>query len=99
MTALHSQHKLIHGYLLPDFCEAVGIEPNKENVLAVKEIFKRYLQVKSTAALSDRDFSRFASAVCMISAREFGVEIPKEFAQKTMRDLLTETTRKYDTDY
>lgn len=90
MTATHSQHKYVHGYLLPDFMEALGIESTKENVLAVKEIFKKYLKVGSTAALSDGDFSKFASAVSMLAAREFGVEIPKDFADKTMRDLFKE---------
>jgi hypothetical protein len=97
MTARVSQHRILNGIILPQFCEAVGIYPSKDNVEEVKKLFKRYLKVASTAALSDRDMSMFIQAVCMLSAREFGVELTFDFAKKTMIEILNEVN--YDFNY
>ena len=90
-----SQHRLLNGIIIPQFLEAMGIEPTKEMVLNVKEMFKKYLKVRSTAALSDRDMSRFIQAFLMLAAREFSVELTFDFAKKTMEQILTETNRSY----
>jgi len=65
-----------------------GIPYTKENALAVKSIFKEYLKVASTAALSDSVFSSFSQAFAMLAAREFGIEVPLNEASKSMEELL-----------
>jgi len=89
-VATHGQHKLLNGILIPDFLLSLGIEVSKENVLATKEMFKRYLRVAHTSLLDDNNMQKFCGAFCMISAREFGREIPISEAEKTMTQLLKE---------
>lgn len=89
--ATPSQHKLLNGIIIPQFLEGVEIEVTKEAVLETKEIFKRYLRVHSTASLSDRDMSHFINAFVMLAAREWGIELTEDFAEKTMRQILNET--------
>jgi hypothetical protein len=55
-----------------------------------KMMFKRYLGVRSVASLTDSEYSKAMSAVFMLMAREFGVEIPKHQSEQTMRELLKE---------
>ena len=86
--ASHLQFRILHGVLIPDFLRQIGVEPTEEAVLETKEIFKRYLRVKSTAALSDAVMSQFISALCMLFSREFGIEVPLSEASKSMKELL-----------
>ena len=94
--ATWSQHKILNGVLIPQFLDAVRIGATKENVLAVKKMFKQYLDVASTSLLSERDMWKFIQAFQMLSAREFGVELPENFAEKTMEELLNHTTNGYE---
>jgi hypothetical protein len=89
------QHKLLNGVIIPQFLDAMGVEATKEAVHETKEIFKRYLRVHSTASLSDRDMSHFINAFCMLAAREWGIELTEEFAEKTMTQILKETNYGY----
>ena len=85
------QHKLLNGIIIPQFLDRLQIEVTPEAVLETKEIFKRYLQVRSTASLSDRDMASFIGAFLMLASREWGIELTEEFAEKTMRQILKET--------
>ena len=91
-----NQHRLLNGIIIPQFLEAMGIDVTKENVLAAKEMFKRYLQVAHTSALSDEHMSAFIQAFLMLASREFGVELTYDFAEKTMRQILIEVNKDYD---
>lgn len=91
-----NQFKLLHGILLPQFLSAVGLEVTNENALAVKIIFKDYLDVASTASLSEGDMWKFIQAFYMLSAREFGVELTEDFANLTMREALNQINYDYD---
>ena len=91
-----AQHRLLNGVILPQFLDRLGIEATKENVASVKQIFKRYLRVGSTAALDTRSMKLFIEAVLMLAAREWGAELTFDFAEKSMREILTQTTRDYD---
>lgn len=82
--------------MLKDACVGLGIEPTTENMKELKRILKKYFQVGSVSLLSDRDYGKLISATQMIIAREMGVEIPLSEAEKTMRQLIQETTDNYD---
>lgn len=71
------QHRFLNGILIPKFCERVGVEPTQENVLQIKQMFKRYLHVASTSRLTDTEFSLFVRQVLMLIAREYGEYIPE----------------------
>ncbi len=92
MSPSHGQFKLLHGILIPQFLSKLGIEASPEAVLETKEIFKRYLRVNSTASLSDRDMSKFTGAFVMLAAREWGIELTEDFAEKSMRQILKEAS-------
>lgn len=95
MCASANQHRLLNGVIIPQFLDRLGIEATPEAVLETKEIFKRYLKVRSTASLSDRDMASFIGAFMMLSAREMGIELTEEFAEKTMIQILKETNHGY----
>lgn len=90
------QHKLWHGKIAPLFTEKMGIEPTKENVAKVKKMFKDYLSVPSTAALTDTQYSHFISAAIMIMSREFGIDVMPDTANRTMEQLLNTLNDEYD---
>lgn len=96
--ATASQHRFLNGILIPQFLEAMGIEVDKETVSAVRTMFKKYLRVGSTSALSPRQMSKFCEAFIMLAAREWGLEIPLQDAETTMTELLNQTTEDYDLD-
>lgn len=91
------QHGAFHA-TLRDFLVEIGVEPTRENMEEVKRMFKSYLKIGSVAALDSKTYSKAISAVLCLMAREFGVELPKEQADKTMTELLHEINRDYDTD-
>ena len=96
MAASVSQHRKFHGIILKEFLEEAGIEPTKENIDTVKQMFKKYLRLASVSALDDSTYGRAISAVTMLISREFGIEVPHSFAEKTMTQILTEATRNYE---
>ena len=77
--ASFQQHKHLNGVVIPMILSKMGIEVTKETVLGLKELFKKYLGVASTARLTDREFSLFTKKVMMISAREWGIYIPEKY--------------------
>ena len=81
------QHRIFHQGIR-DFLLEIGIQPTKDNVEEAKMMFKRYLNIHSVASLSDLDYSKAISAVFMLMAREWGVEIPIYQSEQTMRELL-----------
>ena len=83
----HGQHKAVYKFI-PDFLEQMGIDPTKEAVYQTKEMFKRYLKVESTAALSNQRMGKFISALLMLFSREFGKEVPSDLARQSMEQLL-----------
>lgn len=89
------QHKIFHQGIR-DFLIEIGVEPTRENMEDAKMMFKRYLKVHSVASLSDSEYSKVMSAVFMLMAREFGVEIPRYQSDKTMKELLKDFD--YDVD-
>jgi len=92
------QHRILHGVVLRDFLVAMGIEPTKENILVVKEMFKDYLRVHKSSRLSDKNYAKMVSAISMLAAREWGVELPARDAEKTMIEVLRQTTKQYEQD-
>ena len=94
-VATAKQHRTLHGVVLRDFLISVGLEPTKDNILVVKKMFKSYLGVTSTSALSDRAYAKLLSAITMLSAREFSAEIPMRDAELTMREILNQADDGY----
>jgi hypothetical protein len=92
MEDLVSLHRYFHGILLKEFLEEYGVEPTPSNIEKAKQSFKRYLNISSLSSLSPRTYSQVISATTMLMAREFGKEIPRSEADKTMRELLNEQT-------
>jgi len=89
-VATHGQHKLLNGILIPDLMESLGIEYTKEKALIIKEAFKTYLDTASTSDLPERVMAIWTEAFKMLCSREFGVEVPLEDANKSMKQLLKE---------
>jgi len=87
------QHRLFH-LGLKDFLVEIGVEPTKENLSEVKWIIKRHLGVRSVAALSDEEYREFIWKAFATIASEFGIEVPKFQAEKSMRELLNEFNTK-----
>ena len=82
------QHRLFHGKVLVAFAKSRDIDPTKENIERLKEMFKKHFEVESLGALSDKEYSDFIAGVIMICAREFGVDIIHELDKTSMNELL-----------
>ena len=85
-----SLHRYFHGIILKEFLVEMEVEPSKENIEKIKQTFKDYLRIASVSALENKVYGQAVAAVIMLMAREFGVETPVSFKEKTMKQILKE---------
>lgn len=89
------QHRLLHGVILPQFLEHLGIEPTRNNVEVVKILIKAHHRIPYVRELNDKKYAEFITDVLSLLAEQWGFEMEHE-KDRDMSEVLKDVNDKYD---